>query len=466
MLIAFIIAWIASIVGMTLAIPQTKFFFDLPGIVTFLGITNIFILIGIPLLSILFLFARLTIGYRPGLKLKTGLWGFWALNVIGFFAMISFAAREFSNQTEITQSFEVPLRDTINLESEKVNVRNENIVFEGLTFGEDQIFCKNIELSIRKSEDDKFSLTQVTSSQGPNAQIAGTLAEEIQYPITIDDDKISFGKEFIIPNGSKFRNQTVELILNVPEGKVVKIGKGLRHYTHNLDLADRHVGPWSNTDKYWNMESNGLACNNCNDNNEVRLLELTDFNKVQVDGRIKVNVEHGETYKVELVHRKKYKDKVDVVTLGDMLTVSTTLKDSRSPIKLNITMPYLESIDTENTDDLRVVGFTQPAMSIINNGRADIKAIVNVDSLTVRQGGRSELKLSGKGTWLSAKVHEHGKLDAERFNVKVADVHAIDFSKADLTVSDTITMRTEAGSEIQFEGDAIVLAEAEVHQEE
>ncbi len=449
---------------MTFLTPYTQFFFDLPNLITVFAISDLFLIVGIPLLAFVFLITRVTYGYQPGMKLKTAMTTLWVASILGLFAMATFAAKEFSAETEISQSFEVPLHDTLSLQLESVNRRSENFVFEDLTFGENEIYCKSIDLRIEKSEDNQFYLKQTISSRGANSQKANQLAEEIQYPVTINDKSITLSREFIIPEGSKYRGQVVELTLKVPEGKVIHLADGMRGYFEKIDLTDRHVTPWGNPNKHWLMEDEGLSCNTCDDRNENISLDHSGFNKIQVDGKVKLKVVYGEKFKIDLSNRKKNEDKIEVIKLGDVLTISSSLRDHRSIAKLTIEMPYLESIDSKNIDDLKVIGFTQPSMIIKNKGRADIKAIVNVDSLTVRQGGRSEFQLSGKGTWLSAKIEEHGKLNADRYTVNVANVRASQYSFAELMVSDTIHLETEDGSRIKYEGDPVVAADIKGHE--
>ena len=186
-----------------------------------------------------------------------------------------------------------------------------------------------------------------------------------------------------------------------------------------------------------------------------------DFNNVQIEGEIKVVISHAEEFNVRLTGKEVYTRKVDIVQTGENLTISSDLENPRSPIRLFITMPYLKSLGLDRTDDVKVVGFVQPEMQIKSTSDHDLKAIVNVENLTLHQRGRTEFDLRGSGKFLKATLYDRSRLDAEHYAIDVAEVSTNNYSKASVAVADTLRKDISGDSRIEVDGDPKVVIDSQ-----
>ena len=184
-----------------------------------------------------------------------------------------------------------------------------------------------------------------------------------------------------------------------------------------------------------------------------------NFSRIHVDGQIKIEITQGEKFSTKLTGRDQYLRKVEVEQFNDVLKVSTDLKRTSAPIRLYVTLPSLTEIDLEHTDDVKLKGFKEPAMTIRNESRSDIKAYVDVDDLLIKLEGRNELDIRGKGKKMKVYLDDAATLDAERFAVDIADIKADERSKASLAVADTLRQRLSGNSRVKVDGEPVILEE-------
>jgi len=390
---------------------------------------------------------------------RIGMVGFWAANLLSLVFLGSTLARDFSAGSEITKTINLsPLSaDTI-----KISVSNnpyEHVMYfaEEFQITDQQLINYHIHLDLEKADEgqEEFELIQRNYSRGANLNEANGLAQDLEYPVLIDESGISFAQNFAIKKGEKWRYQNIHLTLKVPEGKAVQLENNngdlndlLWHVSVN-DPNDFNI--WHNRNQIWEMGEEGLACVSCiSDKDE---LSYQDFSKLKIDGKMKVNVARGDKYSVSINGRKHYTEQVDVLQMEETLIVSTDLKRTSSPIRLFITMPNLKAITTENTDEIKIEGFKEPLLSMNNKGRYEVKAYIDVDSLLLTQEGRNEVDIRGNCNYLNANLKERAKLDAEKVSIREVDISAIRASKASLAVIETVRQQSDQNSKITVEGD-------------
>ena len=151
-----------------------------------------------------------------------------------------------------------------------------------------------------------------------------------------------------------------------------------------------------------------------------------------------------------------------MVQFGESLdVVYDSRRGSDRALTLLVTMPQLDRIALENTNDARIKGFTQKDMYIgLTGSRMDVKAYLEVDNLTLKQDGRCEIDLKGKGKQLMASMDEQAELDAEHYPVATANVKAVNRNRIQLTVTDTIYADVSPGTRMKYDGNPVVIEQS------
>jgi len=262
----------------------------------------------------------------------------------------------------------------------------------------------------------------------------------------------------LINRGKKWRDQKVVLTLKVPAGKMISMENNMHKVHNRFSLDDNYDHPWHRHGLVWQMGEKGLYCpSHFKETNYKEDYAFKDFTKVQIEGRLKVNITQGNEFKVDLNGNKKRASDVDLFVFGNTLNVSASKRrhHHHRTLVLNITMPSIELLDVEDTDLINLRGFKEDRLSIRQDSDEDIKAFVDVDSMTVKLAGRGDLDLSGTGKYLKVDIKGYTMLDANRFPVQVADVATANGSHAKVNVSQSILKNTKHGGRISMEGEAV-----------
>ncbi len=443
-----------------MTLPFAEYFISGPRFIAYLGALNVFVIASVPVLSLIFLIARLTFRRRVSMHWKAGMWSFFVINLISFFAIASTQARHFNRGTEIVKVMDLSAlnSDTLIIDLQENPYDDAIFALGDLQLAEDNLASHNVRLNVVKSEGENFEIMQVNISRGINSEVANAIAGAINYSPTINDNVISYPRIFIISKETKWRGQSVVITLSVPVGKTLRFENGADNLVNEIDI-DRDVErPWLDSDQYWVMGNNGLVNKDWLTKNKMsEERDFKDFAKLQIEGKMEVLIEKGDNFNVSITGKENYLKRIEGVQLGETLSLTTDIENPSPAIQVHITMPSLESLDIRNTNDVDVRGFSESKMRLKNDGGYDLKAFVNVDSLTLVQDGRGEINVRGNGKHLKVDVNGYGKIDTERFNVSTAEIRAQEFSKASITATETIKIDRDKSSMVKVEGEAQII---------
>jgi len=119
------------------------------------------------------------------------------------------------------------------------------------------------ELKIMKARGPEFEVVINKKSRGSTKEFATERAGEISYSVKADSSGILLDPLFFIPPTEKFRAQQVEILVKVPENKIVFLDKSLAKI---IDEADNVNDAYEHEmlGRSWKMTDIGLACVDCN----------------------------------------------------------------------------------------------------------------------------------------------------------------------------------------------------------
>lgn len=259
-------SWIAMFTGGVFFWPYMDYFAPEWPMVTMLGAFNILMIIGVALLSAGLSIIRLLYGTRMSRPWQVGLTAFWVLNIISFTIVLSFAARDFSNEAHIDRRVELTgiTTDTLNFRINDAVPANEEFHIDGdLFFYHDAMISDHVDIEIRKGEGEGFVLEERLESRGTNLAMAEDLAAKIDYEEEITADALTVPTYFRIPSGTKWRAQGVRAILQVPVGKYIRFDGETRFYIDDADKVDYRPRIYDNPGSTWEMTEEGLLCLDC-----------------------------------------------------------------------------------------------------------------------------------------------------------------------------------------------------------
>ena len=238
-------------------------------------LTLVALVVGLPFLGMMFRGVRHLSGYQGRSRFASAFFStIWILAiillcVIGFSSATGFrSSYSFSSEDILRKPGHDTLYLTVNAGEKPVQKYHGNgwIEFDRLWHHIDRAKNNNdpglTSLDITRSPDNNIHLEKEYYSRGSSVKNARALAETIQYSYLQRDSLIIFDEAYRIPADQKWRGQNVNLDLQVPDGTVIIMKKGMEDIIYdidnNLDMYDGDMPGHT-----WKMTSNGLTCLDC-----------------------------------------------------------------------------------------------------------------------------------------------------------------------------------------------------------
>jgi phage shock protein PspC (stress-responsive transcriptional regulator) len=99
-----------------------------------------------------------------------------------------------------------------------------------LSTDEDSMLLNTVRVRILKSKDTQYRASILKLSRGNSPMAAEQTASQISFPIRQEDSVLYLPKGFAISKETKFRNQQVLVILEVPVGKAIRLDRSIDWY--------------------------------------------------------------------------------------------------------------------------------------------------------------------------------------------------------------------------------------------
>ena len=235
-----------------------------------LVVVSLILLIGVPLLMLIFNSIRLIAGFKTKIRIVSVtaslLWLtglilaiFLTINVVGNFNEKSNAKQEVVlPQPKETLTIDIadnlpgirnnPYADEELIETD--NYDHQRFVFKNCYFSNynDKLVAYGFpKLKIIPSKTGDYKLTVVRFARGTTIMSARERAEAIILDVKIPDSTLIINNYFMLPGNEKWRNQSVKLILEVPEGKSIFMTRNVENLIYDKD----------NIDASWNLDMLG-----------------------------------------------------------------------------------------------------------------------------------------------------------------------------------------------------------------
>jgi phage shock protein PspC (stress-responsive transcriptional regulator) len=237
-----------------------------PGTVTF-GMIAVGLLVGIPLLAMLFIGTKLVFRYRTnntaiGLSM-VGVWlvALFALITVSFGQLGNYKSKATFTETKTIscdscQTLTLKLGKDLYEDYAKMDFEIENIkvaVVDG-----EEVLLGHVRLDVEKAGNEDFVVTVRKASRGKTREDARDTAEDIIYRFNAQDSTVVFDPYFILNRDDKYRAQEVEITVKVPEGKAVYLGEEMVKIIHDIENVSN---TWDGdmVGKTWIMKPEGLT---------------------------------------------------------------------------------------------------------------------------------------------------------------------------------------------------------------
>ncbi|WP_159469350.1 PspC domain-containing protein [Dyadobacter sp. 3J3] len=325
---------------------------------------------------------------------------------------------------------------------------------------------------------DSLKLDKKMTSRGRTKQDAGKNASELMYKVSVKDSVFTFPEGPTLGATGRFRNQQIDLTLNIPYDKPFIISRSIwysishyyssNHHLDTYDLGDDDIN-WNNL-RWTIRRDSGLVClnipakyvrvddndddNNNNENysvddndddftlgdrgNYIKQFPVKDFKKISIGGAYSISIKQGAEFNVSADGDEKDVDDLKIYEEDGVLKVKGNAgfslfgNDGRR-VGIVITMPTVEEVSISGANKAKISGFKGLSkLSVDLTGASKTDIDVETNQLTVELTGASKATLKGSATTANFDLTGACKLVSKGMNIQNADVSATGASKADL----------------------------------
>lgn len=309
----------------------------------------------------------------------------------------------------------------------------------------------------------EFKLVQYFEAQGNSKQIAIENTKMIDYAVTFQDSVFTFDSNLQFKKDAIFRAQRLKMTLYIPYDYPFVMDENVATLISPFfDYDTRNGNTWvMSKDKH-------LQCITCpkssddSDEDEEIMSGLSDFDELEITGMFDVRITQGLDYSVELDGPENEKKLYKISQHGKTLTIDYISEKkfdwkvnplNMGKIKINITMPELESLDLKGAGDVIFSNFSTSNLEINVLGAVDIEGEINASDVVVSLAGASELELRGEGETMEATIQGASQLKAYDFHTKKALVEANGMSSAKIFATERLEIKEGGASKVSYRGE-------------
>jgi len=263
------------------------------------GMISSYLIILIPVLAVIYLGLKFIFRFKTKNRYIGVFAGaMWLVSIIVLASSAAKVAYGMRSDEEVAQVYKIdqPTTDTLYLNlltvngettwsSDKKRIDNMYIEFDE---NEQIKLYGQPWLDIQKSNTSDIEMNIHKRAKGSNEKEAVQLAKNIRYDWQQNDSVINFERYFRMEGDKKIRNQSLDIVLKIPVGKVVFIGNNMDEITSYIDNI-QDLSDFEMTGKFWVMTENGLSL--ASESNKMKSETTTDEMKSNSENKEKINAE-------------------------------------------------------------------------------------------------------------------------------------------------------------------------------
>jgi hypothetical protein len=182
--------------------------------------------------------------------------------------------------------------------------------------------------------------------------------------------------------------------------------------------------------------------------------EVGTFHSVRFDGHGDLEVTVGREFSVVVETTAKALSSVETEVHGEELRIRRERRARRAPLRVEITMPVMASLELNGSAEARVLGPVHApkfAVRIEGSGSASI-AELNVDAFDIDLEGSGRIDAAGAADRLDLETEGSATMQLAKLEVKDASITIEGSGEADLHVSSSLSGRIDGSGEIRLTG--------------
>ena len=330
---------------------------------------------------------------------------------------------------------------------------NDNTFFqsEGVFYIKDNVYFRT-----EPSIDNEFHLVIVKKARGRNFDQALTRAERLSYDVEVEDSVIEIDPYIKIADGDVWRDQTVDIILQMPEnGELVFQNTGDIH-----NKAASQAGFYYGYDGKVLIMRNGKlkdagTVTSTRSSNGYRQSSLKDFDRLEFNSfdKLIVEVVYDENYSLQIAEDLADDGSLEIVRSRGKVNFKVdeiNMYDDKPHIKIGT--PELEKIEVNGQVVLIAKGFNQRYMKVSVGGNSKANLHGQIDQLYCEVHGASTLNAVGTADYVKAEMSGISTLYAFDLTALSVDLEISGASTAQVFASKNLDVEANGKCDVRYKG--------------
>ncbi|MCL6272904.1 PspC domain-containing protein [Muricauda sp. 2012CJ35-5] len=236
----------------------------------------IFFTVGIPFFFLMYLGLKILVTNLKSIGniAKFSLLGLWLISMGTLFALGVRQAAEFANVGSVNNRENIFIENAtdtllVKMRGSELEFNMDDVHFGRMRFTYDDndkriLISDDVDVKVRKAEDDAFSINVRKDSHGNTTLNARERAKTISYGYEVAGSTIFLDDFLTTPPSSKARNQEITSTIYIPEGTFIKFEESARGHIGRGIKNDQDYYRSSIVGHLWTMGDDGeLKCQDC-----------------------------------------------------------------------------------------------------------------------------------------------------------------------------------------------------------
>lgn len=195
----------------------------------------------------------------------------------------------------------------------------------------------------------------------------------------------------------------------------------------------------------------------------ISTFDFQDFNSLEVNHAIAVNLIQADEYKIVIEHDEKLQDLLQVELNGNVLILDLKNGYNYNNVEVTATihMPNVSKIKLSGASTLLTASINSDDLEITLSGASDMVAEIMTEVLVIDASGASTAKLSGKTSSFKGSCSGASDLKAKNLTVSTkCDLKASGASDLKITNNGVMSVSLSGASACTYYGDGTIKSQS------
>lgn len=225
------------------------------------GYIGLFLLLIIPIASIILWVTRYFRSYDIHRNIKWGLFTTWVFSLVFVIMMGISIADEHKSYGQISSI------ETYHFSEDVLDIKMKALVDDedlftlqlgDVAYRNPDFILNGPQISILKSDNDQLRIEKIFHARGQNQKKVASNTSHIHHSIRLDQEVLMIDDHISISKYDKFRNQHLDIHIYIPEGQKFQLDRSAAHRTHSVHNIDADHSTDQLDGKIWIMTAEGI----------------------------------------------------------------------------------------------------------------------------------------------------------------------------------------------------------------